>query len=405
MRSGTRPNSVNGCHLNWQIYDEYEQKMLELVFWCCLVGATYSYFWYPMLLVLAPARKSQPHAGDTTELPRRVAVVITARNEAAKIARKLDNTLALDRIGLELEVIVASDASEDSTDEIVIGYGCKGVRLVRSEGRLGKEAAQSVALAATDADLIVFTDVGAILPPDAIRNLLARFRDPTVGAVSSVDRFVSQDGSVQGEGLYVRYEMWLRDLETRFFSLVGLSGSFFAARRRVCQEWDIRIPSDFGTALNCVWLGMRAVSDRNVVGYYKNISDPRKEYQRKVRTVTRGMTGLRVRRDVLDVTRFGRFAFQVFSHKVMRWAVPWFLLAALGSSLVLASRRELYGALAAAQIAMYVLPVLRTMIPSLMRLGAVRLCVFFVEVNVAIAHATLLVISGRKIAAWEPSKR
>ena len=377
--------------------------MIVAIFWLCLLAATYSYFWYPAILLILPRRKSAP--APVPNPVHKVAMVIAARNEAAKIAAKLDNTLALAPAGAEFDVMVASDASDDATDSIVLSYASKGVRLVRSPVRRGKEFAQESAIATTSADLIVFTDAGTILPQDALIPLLDAFRDPDVGALSSVDRFITSDGTLQGEGAYVRYEMWLRDLETRFHSLVGLSGSFFAARSSVCRQWDNRVPSDFGTALRCAQLGLRAISDRRVVGYYKNIADSRKEYQRKVRTVTRGMNALRVRAEVLNPARYGRFAFEVFSHKLMRWATPWFLIGALGANAALAFHSPAYRVLFAAQLAFYLSPWASRIVPALRKIGLVRMGIYFVEVNVAIVHATVLVLAGRTIATWEPSKR
>ncbi len=376
---------------------------MEALFWVCVVAATYSYLWYPALLLILPPRKG---GSSAPAIPvRKVAIVIAARNEASTIAEKLANTLALERADVELELMVASDASDDATDSIVLGYAEKGIRLVRLPVRKGKEHAQELAIASTDADLIVFTDAGTILPKDALLHLLDAFRDSTVGAVSSVDRFLAADGTLHGEGAYVRYEMWLRDLETRFHSLVGLSGSFFAARRSVCQKWDNRVQSDFGTALSCVQLGIRAVSDRRVVGYYKNIADSRKEYQRKVRTVTRGMASLRIRAEVLNVGRYGRFSFEVFSHKVMRWATPWFLLGALAANAALAFHNSLYRLLLVVQLALYLSPVAFRIAPGLRKIGLARIGIYFVEVNVAMLHAALLIFSGRIILTWEPSKR
>jgi glycosyltransferase involved in cell wall biosynthesis len=377
--------------------------MIVAIFWLCLLAAAYSYFGYPAILLILPRRKgalvADPNPVHT------IAMVIAARNEAGKIAEKLENTLALAPAGAELDVMVASDASDDATDDIVRSYASKGIRLVRSPVRKGKEHAQELAIATTSAELIVFTDAGTILPQDALVHLLDAFRDPHVGAVSSVDRFITADGTLQGEGAYVRYEMWLRDLETRFHSLVGLSGSFFAARSSVCRKWDNRVPSDFGTALSCAQLGLRATSDRRVVGYYKNISDSRKEYQRKVRTVTRGMNALRVRAEVLNPASYGRFAFEVFSHKLMRWATPWFLIGALCANIALALHSAVYRALLAAQLAFYLLPAASRLVPALRKIGLARMGIYFVEVNVAIIHATVLVLAGRTIATWEPSKR
>jgi glycosyltransferase involved in cell wall biosynthesis len=377
--------------------------MMQVIFWVCVLAAIYSYFGYPALLLLLPARKAD--ARRAADPVRKVAIVIAVRNEASKIIEKLENTLALERNDVALDLIVASDASDDATDSVVLSYADNGFRLVRSPVRRGKEHAQELAIAATDADLIVFTDAGTILPKDALLHLLEAFRDPTVGAVSSVDRFITADGALQGEGAYVRYEMWLRDLETRFFSLVGLSGSFFAARRNVCQRWDDRVQSDFGTALSCVQLGMRAVSDRRVIGYYKNISDARKEYQRKLRTVTRGMGSLRIRADVLNVFSYGRFSFEVFSHKVMRWATPWFLLGALVANAALAFHDSFYRVLLIIQLTLYLSPIATRIAPGLHKIGPARIGTYFVEVNVAILHAALLTLSGRTILTWEPSKR
>ena len=377
--------------------------MLDFFFIFFLLAATYSYFWYPALLAMLPSRKY-----ESTIRPvgvHRIAIVVTARNEARKIAEKLENTLAVVNPHVQLDLIVASDASDDETDDIVRLYMSRGVRLVRSPVRNGKEYAQELAIRSTDAEIIVFTDAGTILPKDALEHLVTAFQDPTIGAVSSVDRFITDDGTLQGEGAYVRYEMWLRDLETRFHSLVGLSGSFFAARHRVCERWDNRVPSDFGTALACAELGLRAVSDRRVVGYYKNISDNRNEYRRKVRTVTRGMSALRLRASVLNPFRYGRFSFEVFSHKVMRWLTPWFLIGTLCVSAILALHSTLFQAVLAAQIALYVLPVASRIAPSLREVGLLRIGAYFVEVNAAILHATLLTLAGRTILTWEPSKR
>ena len=157
-----------------------------------------------------------------------------------------------------------------------------------------------------------------------------------MGAVSSEDRFIAEDGRVEGEGLYVRYEMWLRQQESRLAGLVGLSGSFFAVRGSVVREhWDIRCPSDFNTALSCARLGVRGVTAPDVLGYYPNLSDSSKEYERKVRTALRGMTALKHNTELLNPFRFGVFALQIWSHKILRWAVPWALLSLLISTLLL----------------------------------------------------------------------
>jgi hypothetical protein len=117
------------------------------------------------------------------------------------------------------------------------------------------------------------------------------------------------------------------------------------------------------------------------------------------------MNSLRIRAEVLNAARYGRFSFEVFSHKVMRWATPWFLLAALGVNAALAIHSPLYRALLLIQLAFYLTPVAARLVPGLLRLSLARIAVYFVEVNVAILHAALLTLTGRTILTWEPSKR
>jgi hypothetical protein len=223
--------------------------------------------------------------------------------------------------------------------------------------------------------------------------------------VSSEDQFVSPDGKVVGEGAYVRYEMWLRRLESERAGLVGLSGSFFAVRRSVLTQWDATIPSDFACALMCVRAGKVAVSDPRVRGIYSDIKDPQKEYQRKVRTAIRGMTGLARLAGVLNPLRFGVFAFQVWSHKVMRWLVPWFLLGLLVSSISLSSEHRFYALALYLQLIGYGIVIAAHFARSMRQMGLVRIAYYFVQANVALAHAGLSFMSGRRIVVWEPSVR
>jgi len=378
--------------------------MIEAFFWLCLLLSVYSYFLYPLLLAVLHAgwRRPAPQVtAPAAAIP--LTVVVTAYNEQARIRAKIDNTLALDFPGLEM--IVASDCSSDATDSIVREYAARGVQLVRAPERLGKENAQLHALRAARGEVIVFSDVATQIPPDALRTLVEYFRNPGIGAVSSEDRFITAAGSVAGEGAYVRYEMWLRRMESDLAGLVGLSGSFFAARKSVCAQWDIHAPSDFNTALNCARVGLRAVTASDVLGYYRDLADPQKEYQRKVRTVLRGMTAVARHPDVLNIFRFGLFAWQVWSHKIMRWLVPWFLLLSFVTNLLLLGVRPLYTAILLGQLAFYGAALLAHVSESAKRNGVVRIIYFFVQANVAVADALRRLLTGKRMTTWQPSAR
>lgn len=378
---------------------------MKTLFWIAAFAAVYSYFIYAALLFVLPRRRTiKPH--ELAAKPA-VALIIAAYNEADRIAAKLDNTLELDYPPGLLEIIVASDCSDDGTDAIVRQYALRDqrVRLVRSPQRRGKEHAQYCAIGSAKGDILVFSDVATHLPRDAVARLVNYFGDPVVGAVSSEDRFISQDGTIVGEGAYVRYEMWLRRQESTRSGLVGLSGSFFAARKSVCNPWDIYSPSDFNTALNCVQHGMIAVTAPDVLGYYKDIADGSREYQRKVRTALRGMTALFRHREVLNPWRYRGFALQLWSHKVMRWAVPWALLLLFGASLMLWQQGPVYALALGVQLVFYGLGLLAWLVPATRAFGPLRIVFFFLQVNVALAEAFVKLLSGERMYVWQPSRR
>ena len=376
--------------------------MSVFLFWLLLLLSGYSYFLYPLVLAVRLSLLRHSATKVAGELPS-LSLIVTAYNEQARIRDKIENCLAIDYP--RLEILVASDCSTDDTESIVGEYADRGVKLVRADQRLGKENAQRCAIAHAQGDVLVFSDVATQIPVDALRKLAAYFSDPTIGAVSSEDRFISQDGAIAGEGAYVRYEMWLRRMESELAGLVGLSGSFFAARKTVCSQWDIHCPSDFNTALNCVRAGFRAVTAPDVLGYYKDLADPRKEYQRKVRTVLRGITAVTRHPDVLSFARFRWFAVQVWSHKILRWSVPWFLLALLLTTLATASVGGIYVLALLAQIAFYGIAIVAHCNASMREHGVVRIIYFFVQSNIAIADACVQYLRGKRMTTWQPSAR
>src|SRR5262249_41451215 len=146
------------------------------------------------------------------------------------------------------------------------------------------------------------------------------------------------------EGLYVKYEMWVRRLEGRFHSLVGLSGSCFAIRRELCADWSPVLASDFMGALRAARRGYRAVPDPSALGRFVALTSSQAEMRRKIRTFLRGITVLMANLDLLNPLRHGRFAFQLGSHKLLRFLAPFLLLMALITSLCLSSE-PLYGAI------------------------------------------------------------
>ena len=372
--------------------------MTELVFWLSVALIIYAYLGYPCALVgLCLFRTREVKKNEITP---RVSFIITAHNEEGRLPEKLANTLGQDYPGHLLEIIVASDCSTDRTDEIARAHADR-IRLVRAPERRGKEAAQQLAVEAASGEILIFSDVATALAGDGISRIVKNFADPTVGCVSSVDRFVDAEGRTSGEGAYVRYEMWLRALESRANSLVGLSGSFFAARREGCRNWAADRQSDFNTLLKVVDMRLRGVSDPESVGFYRNITDDRREFERKVRTVVRGMSVLGGNLRMLNPFRYGLFSWQLASHKLCRWLVPFALIGACAANVMLVGRSTLYGATFLLQLAFYTAAFVghRTGRPGL------KIPFFFVLVNLAILSAWCRVARGERMTSWRPSDR
>ncbi|MGD8394532.1 MAG: glycosyltransferase family 2 protein, partial [Candidatus Eiseniibacteriota bacterium] len=365
----------------------------------------YPYVGYPLLLRLARLLGERPvaRAPWTPE----VTLIITAYNAAQTIRAKLENALALDYPADRLHVIVASDCSDDGTDAIVGEFAGRGVELVALPERQGKVAAQNAAIERARGEILVFSDARIMLNPESIRAMMENFADPGVGCVSSTDRVLGENGTSGdgGEGLYVRYEMWLRDEEARRGTLIGASGSFYAVRRALAARWEPALTRDFLTPLKVIEAGYRTVPEPRAIGTYRALTAPEAEFRRKVRTVMRGMAVLWSMRVLLDPIRHPGAAFRLWSHKVLRWTVPFFLLLLLVASLVLAAHSRFHAAALVAQLVFYALALAGYLHRGLEVFPFVKIPLFFTNVNLSILSAWFRFLAGGRQVTWEPTQR
>jgi cellulose synthase/poly-beta-1,6-N-acetylglucosamine synthase-like glycosyltransferase len=384
----------------------------EIIFWSSIGFVFYAYFGYLLLLMILNVFRNRPIKKEN--ITPKVSFVIAAHNEGERIAAKIENTLGQEYPEGKLEILVASDCSTDGTDAIARSFESRGVKLVRAPERRGKENAQKLGVDAASGEIMVFSDVATVLDPDGVHKIIKNFHDRAVGCVSSIDRFINPDGKISGEGAYIGYEMFLRGLETKVNSLVSVSGSFFAARREVCKDWAVDLQSDFNTVLNSVKLGLRGVLDQEAVGYYTNIVDEDKEFDRKVRTVLRGISVMARNPALLNPLKYGLFSWQLFSHKGCRWLVPLALLLALISNAFMLWDSLIFLVLFVLQITFYCLALAysksRAQPGNKKRRGNagplfLRVPHYFVSANVSILLAWLKYFRGERATYWEPSRR
>jgi cellulose synthase/poly-beta-1,6-N-acetylglucosamine synthase-like glycosyltransferase len=378
--------------------------MIELAFWLSVAWIIYAYAGYALLLAVCGTFRSKPVR--RSEIRPKLSVIVTVHNPGVQLREKLENLLAQEYPADMFEILVADDASDDGADRMVHEvFERRGVRLIRLQERGGKEKAQKVAIGAANGDILVFTDITTLLQPDGLSKLSRSFADPTVGGVSSIDRISRPEGGTSGEDLYVRYEMSLRRLESRVGSLVGMSGNLFAVRKEVCADFSSRMQSDFRTALVAVRLGYRCVTDEEVVGSYPDVLSTGSEFTRKIRTVIRGLTVLANESRMLNPFRYGIFAWQLFSHKVARWTVPYAMLLALLCSALAAEYSSLFRIVLALQILGYGYAAVSKWMPGglLGQLG--RAVTYLVQVNAATLIAWIRFVRGDRIVMWTPSDR
>jgi glycosyltransferase involved in cell wall biosynthesis len=375
----------------------------------------YAYAGYPLLLALLIKIRGEKKSENLVDLPTSMTLIIACRNEKSHLREKLENSLLVvqEVAPTPVEIIVASDASDDGSDEIVHEYASRGIKLVRAENRQGKEATQRLAIQQAQGSILVFTDTKVTIEAGSLIALLQAFRDPTIGSVSSTDRVisvkeqhhVSQDKKGSGEGMYVRYEMWLRRLETRFGTIVGLSGSFFAVRAELARNLRTDVPSDFSLLLATLQTGKRGIISDQVIGAYREVQTEEQEFERKVRTVIRGMRTFFSTTEVFSFFRYGFFTWQILSHKLGRWLAPVFLCLGYALSLGLADMNIFFLLLSLGQTIFFLFAFFGFVIPELRSIRVIKIPLFFCITNLAILVAWVKFLSGEKAVTWTPSAK
>jgi cellulose synthase/poly-beta-1,6-N-acetylglucosamine synthase-like glycosyltransferase len=368
----------------------------------------YAYIGYPAVLSFMARKRApwRPPAGD--EWPA-VTITVPCYNEEHAIRRTLERLLALDYPKDRLQILVISDASSDGTDDVVRRFADRGVELLRMPRRGGKTAAENAALAHARGSIIVNTDATTHVFSDALKPLVAAFRDPSVGAASGRDVSMAV-AATEGNGAesgYVGYEMWVRDLETRVHSIVGLSGCLYGIRRELCDAaCPTHLSRDFASALMVRERGYRAVSVQASRCGVMRTTGLVSEYRRKIRTMQRGLGTLWYKRGLLDPTRFGVFSFMLASHKLARWLVyPALPVAAAGLVTLSAHSRVATGiALAFALGALLGLVGMRW--PAGRRVPPIfALAGFILAANAAGIAAWLRMLQRQQDPVWEPTRR
>ena len=321
--------------------------MLRAIFWVGAGALAWTHAGYP--LTAAALARLRPRPVRREDETPGVTVVVAAHDEEDVIARRVENLLALDYPPERLDVVVASDGSTDGTDAAVEAVAQRDARVrLLPRPREGKVAAQDAAVAQTEREIVAFSDANALWEPDALRALVRSFADPDVAYVCGRLRLTASDGTNR-EGVYWRYEMWLRENESSLAGITGGNGAIYAVRRADYLDGDPRFGHDLGFPYALAQRGRRAVYDPDAVAVERAPPESEDEYGRKERMLAQCWLHLLSGRMLRPAEPL--YVFQLVSHRVLRYSSGLLHLAVLGSSLALAREGGVYRLALAGQLA------------------------------------------------------
>jgi cellulose synthase/poly-beta-1,6-N-acetylglucosamine synthase-like glycosyltransferase len=324
---------------------------MRIIFWFSFLFIVYTYIGYPLIILIWS--KIAAKQVNKKYIEPKVSIVIASYNEENFIGRKIENCLLLDYPKEKLEIIVVSDGSNDQTNKIVKGFECEGIRFFSYEGRKGKAYALNMGISRCENEIIFFTDARQILRSDSLKELVANFNDPKVGAVSGELILLDPAGKIEkkGIGLYWKFEKWMRKRESQIHSVLGATGSIYACRKNIVE----RIPSetildDMLIPFRGILKGYRSIFESKAVAYDKVTRDIRREFKRKVRTLSGNYQLLMIEPNLMNPFE-NPVLFQLVSHKLARLFVPFAMIILFFSNLFLGG--FMYKSILVLQISFY----------------------------------------------------
>ena len=359
----------------------------------------YPYVFYPAVVYVF-SRLIGRH-WKTGQIQPAVTVLVSAYNEEKVISDKIKNTLALDYPPDKLEVLVSSDGCSDRTNDIVAGLTDARVVLLEHP-RIGKSACLNKSVPVAKGDIILFTDANAMFPEDLLLRIVRNFNDPDIGlATGSTLYKTGADGRASADA-YGKLERWTKYGESRISSCVGADGAVFAIRKELYRPLKNDDINDFIIPLNIIRLGRRVVMDPDVFCIEDATNETQNAFRRQVRITTRTLWAIRRNLEFLNPLKYRFFSFFIFSHKLLRFSVPFFFAGAFAVNLFLLTRSFVYTLSMLGFILVFITGMLN--ITGHVRGKMSSICKYFLITITAQFFGWIRMLAGIKDALWTPQR-
>jgi biofilm PGA synthesis N-glycosyltransferase PgaC len=382
----------------------------ETVFWICFSIILYTYAGYPLLLrfiVFIKDLVSPLRINNKIYVP--VTLIVPAYNEESIIEEKIRNCMSLDYPAELLHIIFVTDGSIDDTSSVIKKY--PGILHLHEDVRRGKLAAINRAMLFAKTDIVIFTDANTMLNREGILKIVAHYTHKKVGAVSGEKRILTSNNEAvtQGEGLYWKYESWIKRLDSRLYTVVGAAGELFSLRRNLYTALpESTIIEDFVQSLLICTKGYVVRYEPEAYSLEKASDSVEDEMERKIRISAGGFQAMAYLKNLFNILRFPLVSFQYISHRVLRWTLcPIALISMFAASVVLAvNKSPLFIYLCACQLVFYVVAALGLLMSKKDRCPALfYLPFYFVLMNFCVFAGFWRYINGAQSVTWRKARR
>lgn len=389
--------------------------LIKVIFFLGIAITFYSYIGYGLLLwiwiKIRNAFKGKKDHDNTNDFLPPVTLIVAAYNEEEFILDKIRNTLSLDYPREQLNVIFITDGSTDATPSLVSQY--TEIQLLHNESRQGKVAAMHRALSYVETPYVIFSDANTILNKDCIKNIVKHYSNPEVGGVAGEKKIMkSADNSIAGagEGLYWKYESFLKKLDWEFYTVVGAAGELFSIKTDLYEyPGENILLDDFIISLRVCLKGYRVAYEAEAFAMETGSSSIKEEQKRKVRISAGGFQSMYLLSDLLNIFKYPKLSFQYISHRVLRWTLcPLFLPLLLICNILIVTfdNSLIYTTILGAQVIFYSMALTGWLLyMKNIRVSFLYAPYYFLFINYSLYLGFARFLKGKQTVLWEKSAR